>query len=130
MSNGSGGLTLVAARPTAALVAPGQETERPEWYGTQIRVSPVTGKRELHYPTKTKLAKMTVSFACLGIAICIVLLSVTGAVVFRVWIRNIVGVCELDSGLYGVCTGSVYNLTGGAAARALAQLRSGPPIFY
>ena len=90
----------------------GQETERPEWYGTEIRVSPVTNRRELHYPNKAKIAKMTVSFLCLAIAILIVLLSVTGAVVYRVWVRNRVGVCELSNGLMDVCTG-VYNLTGG-----------------
>jgi hypothetical protein len=57
--------------------------------------------------------KMTVSFICLSIAVCIVLLSVTGAVVYRVWVRNRVGVCELANGLTTVCTGGL-NITGGA----------------
>ena len=100
----------LARAPSAGAHAPSinardttQETERPEWYGTAIRISPITNKKELYYPNKIKIAKMTVSCICLGIAIIIVLMSVSGAVVYRVWVRKQVGVCESPSGLQELC---------------------------
>lgn len=77
-----------------------------------MRISPVTGKRELHYPNKLRVVKMTVSFTLIVIAIIIVLLSVTGAIVYRAWARNYFGVCELPEALVEVCLGPSSDVQG------------------
>jgi hypothetical protein len=54
----------------------------------------------------SQLAKMYVSFTCILIAVCIVLLSVTGALVYRVWVRNQVGTCLIGNRLEILCSPS------------------------
>ena len=95
--------------------APVQEGDRPEWYGTQVRISPVTGKEEVYYPKGVKRAKMTASFLCILLAVGIVLMSATGAIVYRVWVRNEVGECFVINGLPELCSPN-YNVTSETAA--------------
>jgi hypothetical protein len=41
-----------------------QEAERPEWYGTHVRISPVTGKEELYYPRRVKVRHLSLLHTC------------------------------------------------------------------
>jgi len=48
-----------------------EEPTRPEWYGTVLRVSPITGKRQIHFPRHHQLAIQTASAITVAIAVCI-----------------------------------------------------------
>jgi len=96
------------------------EIPRPEWYGTRVRVSPITGKKEYYYPEKVRKAKMLASFCCIGFAILIVVVAVVAVVVYTAWSENYWGQCSLtQSAEYNYCifhqnnTGFVGNCTDG-----------------
>lgn len=74
------------------------EDNRPDWYGTKTRISPVTGRVEFHYPSSIRYAKMATSCTCIALAILIVLGSVAGALTYRVWALNYFGECDIVGG--------------------------------
>ncbi|CAG8592544.1 2076_t:CDS:10 [Funneliformis caledonium] len=59
-----------------------EELPRPEFYGTTLRVSPVTLKKEIHFPFKEKLTKLLISGAIVLISIGIVIVTVGVLIIF------------------------------------------------
>jgi len=74
-----------------------EETTRPEWYSTKLRISPITGKEERHYPDRVRYTKMTASAICIIIAVIFVLLAIMASVIYQVWSRDHFGHCDLSS---------------------------------
>jgi len=72
-----------------------EETEvpRPEWYGTKVRLSLVTKKKEYYYPEHVRQAKMVASCVCIALAILVVLVSVMGTVTYTAFASNYFGEC-------------------------------------
>ncbi|KAF9968830.1 Anoctamin-7 [Actinomortierella ambigua] len=65
-----------------------RERARPEFKPTGVRISPITGKRELYYPRYKQLVSLIMSVIVVIVAIAIVVVSVGSLMVFNIWLRN------------------------------------------
>ncbi|RKP20294.1 hypothetical protein ROZALSC1DRAFT_21527 [Rozella allomycis CSF55] len=92
-----------------------EEITRPEWKPTKTRISLITGKTEDYYPEWLMNAKITFSLMiillCVKIKVvfekvAIVLISVTGIIVFRAWIRAL----SLKNGYNGYLSNFIASL--------------------
>ncbi|CAG2218059.1 unnamed protein product [Mytilus edulis] len=61
------------------------EPDRPEFYGTKAREDPVTGEEDWYYPMREQLKKFLLSGLTLIFMLCVVLASVLGVIVYRVF---------------------------------------------
>ncbi|KAG0240858.1 Anoctamin-7 [Actinomortierella wolfii] len=65
-----------------------RERARPEFKPTGVRISPITGKKELYYPRYKQLVSLVISIIVVLIAIAIVIVSVGSLMFFNVWLRT------------------------------------------
>ncbi|OZJ02636.1 hypothetical protein BZG36_04162 [Bifiguratus adelaidae] len=82
------------------------EQPRPEYYGTVLRISPITDKFEMHYPGNLRLLRIIISGIVVIISIVIVIVSVGSLITFGAWIRNGAGL----TGYWPTVVTSVVNL--------------------
>ncbi|KAL1922354.1 uncharacterized protein VTP21DRAFT_9893 [Calcarisporiella thermophila] len=64
-----------------------EEQVRPEFYGTEIRISPITHKPELHYSRNKRITRLLISFSIIAISVIIIVLSVVSLLLFSAWVR-------------------------------------------
>ncbi|RUP47049.1 hypothetical protein BC936DRAFT_146189 [Jimgerdemannia flammicorona] len=83
-----------------------EEQPRPEYYGTTVRISPVTMRDELYYPSSLKLTKAVVSGMLVGASILIVLCTVGTLIVFTAWTRSV----HALSGYWSAVVSAMVNL--------------------
>jgi len=86
------------------------EVTRPEWYGTKVRISPVTNKKEYYYPWHVQRAKMAASCCCISVAVMIVVLTVLCTLLYTIWASNYFGSCRFSELEEQACVNK--NLTG------------------
>ncbi|XP_048243389.1 anoctamin-4-like isoform X2 [Haliotis rufescens] len=60
------------------------EPDRPQFFGTKVKPDPVTNEETWFYPLKRQLLKFTTSASVLIFMISVVLISVTGVIIYRV----------------------------------------------
>jgi len=79
------------------------DTPRPEWYGTRIRVSPVTNKKEYYYPVVIQRFKIAASVVSVASGVLFVIVSVMGTVTYTAWSNNYFGACNITAVEYTAC---------------------------
>ncbi|KAG0203170.1 Anoctamin-5 [Mortierella sp. GBA30] len=67
------------------------ELPRTEFRATKVRVSPVTGKRELYYPLYWKALRIFASSIAVLLAVTVVVGSVACLMIFKAWCRHHIG---------------------------------------
>ncbi|KAI8345785.1 calcium-activated chloride channel-domain-containing protein [Mortierella sp. GBAus27b] len=67
------------------------ELPRTEFRATKVRVSPVTGKRELYYPTYWRVLRIFASSIAVLIAVAVVVGCVACLMIFKTWCRHHIG---------------------------------------
>ncbi|CAG8736094.1 11747_t:CDS:10, partial [Dentiscutata erythropus] len=65
-----------------------EELPRPEFYGTERRPSPITGKEEMYFPLRNRLRKFMVSGIIIFVSLCIFLITSGVLLIFpKIWIH-------------------------------------------
>jgi len=118
------------------------EVNRPEWYGTKVRISPITGKNELYYPKKIQRMKIAASFGSVGVSVLIILLSILGIITYTAWASNYFGTCSFpqleenncisgnQSGNHSQCTDPCYTRPTQTNCESLTFIYSDSNINY
>ncbi|CAG8495466.1 2121_t:CDS:10, partial [Dentiscutata heterogama] len=65
-----------------------EELPRPEFYGTERRPSPITGKEEMYFPFRKKIRKFMISGIIISVSLCIFLITSGVLLIFpKIWIH-------------------------------------------
>ncbi|KAG9299480.1 hypothetical protein G9A89_009433 [Geosiphon pyriformis] len=101
-----------------------EEQPRPEFVGTSVRISPITFKKEIHFPFPERFKKVFISTTVVVISICIVTVTIGVLLKFsKVWIK--VGIwSNVVTSLVNLATVLILNTCYGKIAEFLTNFEN------